>query len=53
MRRAICLLLAVWLCLPSFVFAAEQNEVNPPDRVNRALLVGLGIKILLEGLGIL
>ena len=40
MRRAICLLLAVWLCLPSFVFAAEQNEVNPPDRVNRALLVG-------------
>ena len=40
MRRAICLMLAVWLCLPSCVFAADQNEVNPPDRVNRALLVG-------------
>ena len=40
MRRALCLMLAVWLCLPSFVFAADQNEVNPPDRVNRALLVG-------------
>lgn len=40
MRRAICLLLAVWLCLPSFGFASDQDEANPPDRVNRALLVG-------------
>lgn len=39
MRRAICLLLAVWLCLPFFAFAEEQTP-DAGERVNRALLVG-------------
>ena len=43
MRRAICLLTALWLCLPFFAFA-EDNVKFPPDggndTIRRALLVG-------------
>lgn len=46
MRRAICLLLALWLCLPFFAFAETiEPDVDIPEQVgngrtNRALLVG-------------
>ncbi len=44
MRRAICLLMALWLCLPFFAAAetmyAQENELNAASRINRALLVG-------------
>ena len=42
MRRALCILLALWLCLPFFAFAEEAPPAESPeiDRVNRALLVG-------------
>ena len=42
MRRALCILLALWLCLPFFAFAEEAAPAESPeiDRVNRALLVG-------------
>ena len=39
MRRAICLLMALWLCLPFFAFA-EEKALGAEDRINRALLVG-------------
>ena len=43
MRRAICLLASLWLCLPFFALS-ESNVDIPPQvgngRVNRALLVG-------------
>lgn len=39
MRRAICLLMALWLCLPFFAWA-EEGQHDPGERVNRALLVG-------------
>ena len=39
MRRAICLLMALWLCLPFFAWA-EEGQDDPGERVNRALLVG-------------
>lgn len=43
MRRALCLLIALWLCLP--FFASAENNVDIPDvvgndSINRALLVG-------------
>lgn len=46
MRRAICLLLALWLCLPFFALAeTPEPDVDIPEqigngRTNRALLVG-------------
>lgn len=43
MRRAICILLALWLFLPFFVFAEETDLLSAPEgngRTNRALLVG-------------
>lgn len=42
MRRALCILLALWLCLPFFAFAEDAfpAESTETDRVNRALLVG-------------
>lgn len=46
MRRAICLLLAVWLCLPFFASAeSREPDIHIPEQVsngrtNRALLVG-------------
>ncbi len=44
MRRAICMLVALWLCLPFFALA-ESEIIDMPapwetQRVNRALLVG-------------
>jgi Ca2+-binding EF-hand superfamily protein len=43
MRRALCALIALWLCLPFFALAEENVDVPPivgTDRINRALLVG-------------
>lgn len=43
MRRAICLLTALWLCLPFFAFAEENVSVPQEaggDILRRALLVG-------------
>ena len=40
MRRIVCLLLAVWVCLPFFAFAEEVAPEDGGGRVNRALLVG-------------
>ena len=43
MRRVMCVLLTLWLCLPFFVFAEEQSIPLVQDgneRINRALLVG-------------
>lgn len=37
-RRALCALMALWLCLPFFALAEE--ETAQAQRVNRALLVG-------------
>ncbi len=42
MRRALCVLIALWLCLPFFAFAEDAAEI-PADgngRTHRALLVG-------------
>ena len=45
MRRALCVLIALWLCLPFFAFAEDAAELlpAPPEhngRTCRALLVG-------------
>ena len=43
MRRALCVLIALWLCLPFFALAEENVDVPTivgTDRINRALLVG-------------
>lgn len=40
MRRTICLLMALWLTLPFFVFAEDLSAEDGTGRVNRALLVG-------------
>ena len=43
MRRALCMLMALWLTLPFFAFAEEQVDIPETvgnGRVNRALLVG-------------
>ena len=43
MRRALCWLCALWLCLPFFAHAENNVDVPPvvdSERVNRALLVG-------------
>ena len=43
MRRAICMLLALWLCLPLFALGEENVDVPAQvgnGRTNRALLVG-------------
>ena len=43
MRRAICLLAALWLCLPFFASAEDNTEIPPEvgtGTVRRALLVG-------------
>ena len=43
MRRAICLLTALWLCMPFFAFAEDNVDIPPMvgnDTIRRALLVG-------------
>ena len=43
MRRALCALIALWLCLPCFATAEEHIDIPEAvgnDRINRALLVG-------------
>ena len=41
MRRMLCLLSALWLCLPFFTFAkATDDESVASGRTNRALLIG-------------
>ena len=41
MRRMLCLLSALWLCLPFFTFAkATDDESAASGRTNRALLIG-------------
>ena len=42
MRRALCWLCALWLCLPFFAFAQETADAPPEEnpRTHRALLVG-------------
>ena len=43
MRRIMCMLMTLWLCLPFFAFAQEQAELPEQagnGRTNRALLVG-------------
>ena len=43
MRRTLCMLCALWLCLPFFAYAEGNVDVPAQagsDRINRALLVG-------------
>ena len=43
MRRALCMMIALWLCLPFFAFGEENVDIPPvvdSERINRALLVG-------------